>query len=100
MNRQFWPISEAAQADYEALRNAVLVGIPLESLEAARFMRYGLVGLITQPAADAVYTAAVLGAQRPRWMPHSDPRIDALAASYESVLNMGAEASIRQRAQR
>lgn len=100
MNRRFWPIGEAAQADYEALREAVLAGKPIQSLAAARFTRDGLVGLITRPAADAVYTAVVLGAQRPHWMPHADPRLDALAASYESVLNTGAGASIRQRAQR
>ncbi|MGH8612991.1 MAG: hypothetical protein ACREYF_13470 [Gammaproteobacteria bacterium] len=51
MSRRFWPIGEGAQADYEALREAVLSGEPVESLAAARFARRGLVGLIAWPVA-------------------------------------------------
>lgn len=99
--RRFWPIAEAAQADYEALREAVLSGTPLESLAAARFARRGLAGLIAWPAAEPVYTAVVLGAQRPPWSPYADPRLDALAAGYELILGTAAtDASMAKRAQR
>ncbi len=69
MSRRLWPIGEAAQADYEALRNAVLSGEPLGSLAAARFARRGLAGLIAWPVAEPVYTAVVVGAERPAWNP-------------------------------
>ncbi len=101
MSRRFWPIAEPAQADYEALREAVLSGAPLESLAAARFARRGLAGLIAWPAAEPVYTAVVLGAQRPPWSPYADPRLDALAAGYELILGTAAtDASMAKRAQR
>jgi len=48
--RAFWPPGEAAQADYEQLRSAVLQGQPLISLAAARFEHRGLCGLILKPA--------------------------------------------------
>ena len=100
MSRRFWPIAEAAQADYEALREAVLSGTSLESLAAARFARRGLAGLITWPAAEPIYTAVVLGAQRPPWTPHADPRLDALAAGYELILSTATDAPIATRVQR
>src|SRR3954452_3712969 len=53
LSRRFWPIGEAAQADYEALREAVLSGQAVQSLTAARFARRGLAGLIAWPAADS-----------------------------------------------
>ena len=65
MSRRLWPIGEAAQADYEVLRKAVLSGEPLGSLAAARFARRGLAGLIAWPVAEPVYTAVVVGAARP-----------------------------------
>ena len=43
MSRRFWPIGEAAQADYEALRTTALAGEPpRDELAAARFARRGL----------------------------------------------------------
>ena len=66
--------------DYETLREAVLSGQPLQSLAAARFGRRGLAGLIAWPAAEPVYTAVMVGAERAHWSPYTDPRLDALAA--------------------
>jgi hypothetical protein len=85
--RAFWPIGEAAQADYEALRAHVLaVGALPASLPAARYARRGLVGLMACPAAEPVFAASLVGASRPRWSPHTDPRLDALAAGFAVLL--------------
>ncbi|MGH9846149.1 MAG: hypothetical protein ACREEM_46200 [Blastocatellia bacterium] len=86
MSQRFWPVGEQSQADYEALREAVLSGKPLQSLAATRFARRGVSGLIAWPRAEPVYAAVVLGAQRPPWTPYADPRFDVLAAGYELIL--------------
>jgi hypothetical protein len=79
----FWPAGEAAQADYEALRGHLLAAGRLpQSLPAARFTRRGLAGLIAWPAAEPAFTAVLVGAIRPPWSPHADPRLDALAAGF------------------
>lgn len=93
MSQRFWPVGEGAQADYETLREAVLFDSEIESLTAARFARRGLAGLIAWPVCEPVYTAIVRGAQRPAWTPHTDPRLDALAAGYELLLNMLTDAT-------
>ena len=49
-------------------------------------MLRGLAGLIAWPSTEPVYTAAVVGAQRPAWTPYADPRLEVLAASYELIL--------------
>jgi hypothetical protein len=85
--RRFWPPTEAAQADYEALRAAVLADTPLADSVAARFSRGGLAGLIARPGADPVFVAIVAGAPRPRWTPYADPRLEALAAGYGLLLD-------------
>jgi hypothetical protein len=85
--RRFWPAGEAAQGDYEALRAHVLAtGAAPDSLAAARFARRGLAGLIAWPAAEPVFRAALLGAPRPPWTPHADPRLDVLAAGFALLL--------------
>ena len=84
--RAFWPASEAAQADYEALRTAALKGQVPDSLVAARFARRGIAGLIAWPVAEPVFAARVVGAVRPAWTPRADPRLDALAAGYELLV--------------
>ena len=85
--RRFWPVGEAAQADYESLRAHVLAtGAAPDSLAAARFDRRGLAGLIAWPSAEPVFDAALLGAARPPWTPHADPRLDALAAGFALLL--------------
>ena len=89
MSQRFWPVGEPSQVDYETLRDAVLSGRPVDGLTAARFARRGLAGLIAWPRAEPIYTAVVLGAQRPPWTPHADPRIDLLAAAYELILASG-----------
>jgi len=86
MSRSFWPVDDAAQADYEALRAAVLSEQRLESVAAARFERRGLAGLIAWPAAEPLFTAVLCGAERLPWTPHADPRRDALAAAYALIL--------------
>lgn len=100
MSRRFWPIGEAAQADYEALREAVLSGAPLQSLAAARFARRGLAGLIAWPVAEPIYTPVVLGAERPPWTPYADPRFDVLAAAYELIVSVPADAGVAERIRR
>jgi hypothetical protein len=85
--RSFWPPVEAAQVDYETLRAHALEpsGQP-QGLAAARFARRGLAGLIAWPSAEPVFVAELLGAARPAWTPHDDPRVAALAAGYEFLL--------------
>jgi hypothetical protein len=86
---RFWPVGEAAQADYEALRSAVLARTPRCDPAAARFERAGLWGLIRRPAAEPVFLATVMGALRPPWSPYGDPRLDALGGVYQFVLAAG-----------
>jgi len=69
VSRVFWPPGEAAQADYEMLRGCVLAG------------------LIAWPAAEPDFRAGLLGAARPPWTPHADPREQALAATYQFLLD-------------
>ena len=89
--RSFWPPAEAAQIDYETLRTQALEpdGQP-QGLAAARFARRGLAGLIAWPSAEPVFGAELLGAARAAWTPHDDPRVAALAASYEFLLDAAA----------
>lgn len=84
--RSFWPVAEAAQADYEILRQTVLSGGQVLSIPGARFERRGLAGLIAWPEAEPVFNARLAGATRPAWTPHVDPRVEALAAGYEFLL--------------
>ncbi len=83
---RFWPPAEAAQADYEVLREAALAGAGLASPAATRFARVGLAGLIARPSAPAVFVASLAGAVRPAWTPYEDPRMLALADGYELLL--------------
>jgi hypothetical protein len=85
--RTFWPPVEAAQADYEQLRAAVIGRCPLTGPTAARFEAQGLWGLIRRPATPAVFTARLWGATRPPWTPYSDPRLSLLADAYQVVLS-------------
>jgi hypothetical protein len=89
--RSFWPPIQAAQADYETLRAHMLEQSRLpESLAAARFARRGLAGLIAWPSAEPVFVAELLAAARPAWTPHDDPRVAALAAGYQFLLDAAA----------
>lgn len=89
--RSFWPAAQAAQVGYETLRAHVLEHHRLpEDLAAARFARRGLAGLITWPVSDPVFAAELLGASRPAWSPHADPRLEALAAGYQFLLDTAA----------
>jgi hypothetical protein len=84
--RPLWPPLEAAQADYEALRAAVMAGTPLAGPVAARFARGGLAALIARPVGDPVFVAIMRGAPRPPWTPHADLRREALVAGYGLLL--------------
>lgn len=85
--RAFWPPTEAAQADYEQLRAAVLRGLGPVGVAAARFETQGLWGLIRRPAATEVFTARLWGASRPPWTPYGDPRLGLLADAYQLVIS-------------
>jgi hypothetical protein len=88
--RSFWPPIEPAQIDYEALRTHLLDNDRLpDDLAAARFVRRGLAGLITWPVSEPVFAAELRGAARPAWSPHADPRMEALAAGYQFLLDIG-----------
>ena len=84
----FWPPIEAAQIDYETLRTHAVESCRMpEGLAVARFARRGLAGLITWPSAEPIFVAELLDAPRPAWTPHEDPRVAALAAGYEFLLD-------------
>ena len=91
--RSFWPPAEAAQVDYEMLREHQLKqGLLPDGLAAARFTRRGLVGLIAWPAAEPVFMAEVIGAERQRWRPHLDTQQEALAVCYQFLLDAATDA--------
>jgi hypothetical protein len=93
---RFWPVAEAAQADYEVLRAAVLAGTTPLGYAASRFEADGLLGLVFHPVAEARYRAQLCGASRPAWTPYGDPRLDALADAYLVVLGISGEARLAQ----
>jgi len=84
--RIFWPPGEPAQVDYESLRAAVLFGTPLGTPAALRFARQGLRSVIAHPVAEEVFSGVLIGAVRPPFTPHADPRLELLAASYTLLL--------------
>lgn len=88
---RLWPASEAAQADYETLREQALRGQGELSLAAARFARLGLAGLIARPTGEPIWVASLVAIRRPPWSPHLDPRAEALADGYASLLAIGVE---------
>jgi hypothetical protein len=94
--KTFWPPSQAAQADYEQLRSAVVARCPLAGAVAARFEAEGLWGLIHKPTTPAVFAARLVAASRPPWTPYSDPRLDLLADAYDLLLNQQTSLGIRQ----
>jgi hypothetical protein len=101
MTRPFWPAGEAAQADYESLRCHVLAAGALpDSLAAARFARRGLAGLIAWPSAEPIFRGDLVGADRPKWSPHADPRLDALAAGFALLLDVAARQGGPHRSER
>ena len=84
----FWPVGEAAQADYEVLREQVLVGQPAASMSAARFARRGLAGLIAWPASEPVFTGPVLGGMMRFGIPKYRLPRDVLEAEIDRVLEV------------
>ena len=62
MSRRFWPAAEAAQAEYERLRLAMLAGEPCPSeLALARFRRRGLAGLIGWTETEPAWLGGLVG---------------------------------------
>ena len=93
--RSFWPPAEASQVDYEILRRHLLDhGRLPDGLSAARFARRGVAGLIAWPSAEPVFVAELFGAARPAWTPHADPRMSALAAGYQFLLDTAAQTPV------
>lgn len=88
---RLWPVGEAAQADYEQLRAAMLAGLAPVGPAASRFETEGMWGLIRRPASAAAFTARLHGARRPAWTPYVDPRLEALADAYNLLLSAGTE---------
>lgn len=87
MSGRFWPVAEAAQADYERLRQAALgAEQDASELARARFARRGLAGLIAWPTAEPVWLGELVGADRPAWCGADDPRLGALCAVYSFLL--------------
>jgi hypothetical protein len=86
--RALWPVSDPIQADYEALRALALADADLCGPSAVRFARQGLAGLIAWRRTEPPFSVSLAGAQRPPWTPYADPRLDALAAVYEFVLEL------------
>ena len=88
MSAPLWSPREAAQVEYESLRERILRGGPAEEgLLPSRFQRLGLLGLVTGPQVEPVrWQATVVGAQRPRWSPYADPRVEALADVFQYLL--------------
>jgi hypothetical protein len=83
---RFWPPREAAQVDYERIRERVLSGDDGLELVTIRLQRVGLAGLIARPMSEPFWVARIVGGRRPPWSPHADPRLDALADGYRTVL--------------
>ena len=87
----FWPVGEAAQADYEALR-AQAAGPRSSSVDVAvrgpvRPPRTGRADRLAGGRAG-VHRHDAAGGVRPRWSPHDDPRMDALAAGFAFLLGV------------
>lgn len=99
MTRTLWPVAEAAQADYELLRNMALFGsAPADRRLVDRFTHGGLAGLIARPVTSPSYLLTILGASRPAWSGRDDPRELALQETYGFLLgafpeSFGAEVS-------
>ena len=86
---RFWPVGEAAQADYEALRTHVLATGPASNSLMPRGSPAAAYPADRLAEHEPVFDAALLGAHRPPWTPHDDPRLDALADAFALLLNTG-----------
>jgi hypothetical protein len=89
--RAFLSVGGPAQAEYEKLREIALSGGRSITPQALRFERYGLTGLVRAVREDPVLAGHVVGAVRPRWTPHADPRCESLADAYGVLLSHGDE---------
>ena len=89
MGAPLWSPREAAQVEYESLRERILRGDPDDQgLLPARFQRLGLLGLVTRtPIEPVAWQVTMIGARRPRWSPYEDPRVEALADAFQYLLD-------------
>jgi hypothetical protein len=89
--------SSGSQSEYEALRQEVLsTGSTPKTLGAARFMRQGLAGLISWRSLETAFVGELIGAVRPPWAPHDDPRLSVLAESFGLLLTAQLPYEIRE----
>ena len=86
----FWPPAEASQVDYETLRVHLLEHDRLPDGLCPAFARRGGGWAVAWPSAEPVFVAELLGAARPAWTPHADPRMSVLAAGYQFLLDTAA----------
>jgi hypothetical protein len=86
-----WPVNDRIQAEYESLRTLALADVELCGPSAIRFAHQGLAGLITWRKTEPAFSVSLIGARRPPWTPYSDPRLDALAAVYQFMLELRPE---------
>jgi hypothetical protein len=89
--RSFFAVGGPAQAEYEKLREIALSGGRSITPQVLRFERYGIAGLVVPAREGAVLEGRVVGAVRPRWTPHQDPRCESLADAYGLLLSHGDE---------
>lgn len=86
--RALWPVTDRIQAEYESLRALALADADFCGPTAVRFAQQGLAGLIAWRRTKPPFSVALVGAERPPWTPYADPRLDALAAVYQFVLEL------------
>lgn len=95
MSGRFWPVAEAAQAEYERLRLATLAGEPSScELALARLRRRGLVALIGRVEVEPAWLGELVGAERPPWCGREDPREQALCEVYGFLLERASSAQV------
>jgi hypothetical protein len=86
--RALWPVNDHIQAEYESLRTLALADMELCGPSALRFAQHGLAGLIAWRSTEPAFSGSLIGARRPPWTPYADPRLDALAAVYQFMLEL------------
>jgi len=89
--RALWPVNDHIQTEYESLRALALADVELCGPSALRFAHQGLAGLIAWRRTEPAFSVSLIGARRPPWTPYGDPRLDALAAVYRFMLELGPE---------
>lgn len=83
-----WQPREAAQLEYESLRERVLLGDQFEDEESAcRFARWGLAGLLeSKQCQEPCWEVRLSVLPRPAWTPYVDPREAQLMVAFDWLL--------------